>query len=292
MNRSPLFRHRAPRLALLLLVALATVGAFSACALLDEPQRKWIFQPGTREWAGAGPVDDFEDVWIEFPSAAAGEPVRLHGLWRAQADARAPLLLYLHGAGWEVRSSAPRLRRWHDMGFSVLAIDYRGFGRSTDRLPSETLVAEDAQAAWAWLAKQRPGAPRYVFGHSLGAAIAVQLAADVKDESGLIVEASFPSVLDVWGTWKWWWVPVGPFLTQRFDAASRIASVGSPVLVVHGSADNLVQPELGRKLYERAAQPKRFELVEGATHHNAGYLGRDQYRQALRELFGLQPPQP
>jgi uncharacterized protein len=278
------------RLVWALLLGLGTLLVLPGCALLDEPQRKWIFQPGTREWAGAGPVDDFDDVWIEFQSTLGNEPVRLHGLWLAQPDPKAPLLLYLHGAGWEVRSSGARLRRWHQLGFTVLAIDYRGFGRSTDRLPSETLVAEDARAAWAWLEQRRPGAARYVFGHSLGAAIAVQLAADVKDEAGLIVEAAFPSVLDVWGTWKWWWVPVGPFLTQRFDAASRIASVGSPVLVVHGSADNLVQPQLGRRLYERAAQPKRFELVEGATHHNTGSLGQQQYRLALRELFGLQPP--
>jgi uncharacterized protein len=275
------------RLVLLALLALATLGG---CAVLDEQQRKWIFQPGTRSWAGAGAADDFDDVWIDFRSASSGEAVRLHGLWLAQPDPRAPLLLYLHGAGWEVRSSSPRLRRWHQLGFTVLAIDYRGFGQSTDSLPSEVLVAEDAHAAWAWLAKQRPGAARYVFGHSLGAAIAVQLAADVKDEAGLIVEGSFPSILDVWGTWKWGWVPVGPFLTQRFDAASRIATVGSPVLVVHGGADNLIQPELGRRLYERAAAPKRFELVEGASHHNAGSLGREQYRQALRELFGLAPP--
>ena len=273
-----------------LLALLLVLGTLGGCAVLDEQQRKWIFQPGTRSWAGAGPTDDMQDVWIDFRSAQAAEDVRLHGLWLPQADPRAPMLLYLHGAGWEVRSSSPRLRRWHELGFTVLAIDYRGFGQSSEALPSETLVAEDAQAAWAWMARQRPGAQRFVFGHSLGAAIAVALAADVGDEAGLIVEGSFPSILDVWGTWKWGWVPVGPFLTQRFDAASRIAQIGSPVLVVHGSNDNLVPPELGRRLYEKAASPKRFELVEGGSHHNTNSIGQAQYRQALRELFGLAAP--
>jgi len=285
MSASPLPARRLWRPAVALLALALLLGG---CALLDEQQRKWIFQPGTRSWAGAAAAaDELEDVWIDFRSAETGVPVRLHGLWLPQADARAPVLLYLHGAGWEVRSSAPRLRRMHELGFAVLAIDYRGFGQSTDTLPSETLVAEDSRAAWDWLAQRRPHAQRYVFGHSLGAAIAVQLTATVGDEAGLIVEGGFPSILDVWGTWKWGWVPVGPFLTQRFDAASRIATVGSPVLVVHGSEDRLIKPELGRRLFEHAAAPKRFELVEGGSHHNTNSLGQAQYRQALRELFGL-----
>jgi alpha-beta hydrolase superfamily lysophospholipase len=111
-------------------------------------------------------------VWIPFTSAESGEAVRLHGLWLGQPAVDAPVLLYLHGARWDVRGSAPRMRRMHELGFSVLGIDYRGFGRSTAGLPSEALAGEDARAAWQWLATRAPGAPRVVFGHSLGGAIA------------------------------------------------------------------------------------------------------------------------
>jgi uncharacterized protein len=278
-------RVRSPwRLGLALLAAVLLMGG---CQTLDEQQRKWIFQPGTRSWAGGAGGQGQQDVWIEFGSAAAGQNVRLHGLWLPQERPNAPLLLYLHGARWDVRSSSHRMRRMHDLGFAVLGIDYRGFGRSTEALPSETLAQEDAQAAWAWLAAQRPRAARYVFGHSLGGAIAVHLAADVTDEAGLIVEGSFTSIADVWSTFKWGWLPVSPFLTQRFDAASRIARVGAPVLVVHGSEDSVIRPELGRSLFEKAADPKRFVLVEGGSHHNTNSLGQTQYRQALAELFGL-----
>jgi hypothetical protein len=82
---------------------------------------------------------------------------------------------------------------------------------------------------------------------------------------------------------------VGPLITQRFDAGSRVAAIGSPLLVVHGSADRLIAPELGRALYERAAEPKRFELVEGGSHHNTNSIGQAQYRVAIVALFGLQP---
>ncbi|MEI0548674.1 alpha/beta hydrolase, partial [Klebsiella sp. 72742] len=75
-----------------------------------------------------------------------------------------------------------------------------------------------------------PGTPRYVFGHSLGGAIAVQLAAEVSDEAGLIVESSFPSIPEVVRTFKWGWLPVGPLITQKLDAGARIAEVNAPVL--------------------------------------------------------------
>ncbi|MDO9096262.1 MAG: alpha/beta fold hydrolase [Rubrivivax sp.] len=257
------------------------------CATLDEHQRRWIFQPSDRSWGGGAAAEGMQEVWVPFESAATGQAVRLNGLWLPQDDPKAPRLLYLHGARWDVRSSAGRMRRMHELGFAVLGIDYRGFGRSSEGLPSEELAQEDARAAWDWLAQQQPLAPRYLFGHSLGGAIAVQLAADVNDEAGLIVEGTFTSIRDVVGTFKWGWLPLGPLITQRFDAAAQIARVGTPVLVVHGSEDRLIRPTLGQALYDKAAQPKRFVLVEGGSHHNTNSLGQNDYRQALADLFGL-----
>ena len=75
--------------------------------------------------------------------------------------------------------------------FAVLAIDYRGFGLSTDELPSEDAVYEDARAAWAWLGREHPGRDRYLFGHSLGGAIAIELARQGVAAKGLIVEGTF-----------------------------------------------------------------------------------------------------
>jgi alpha-beta hydrolase superfamily lysophospholipase len=179
------------------------------------------------------------------------------------------------------------MRQMQELGFAVVAVDYRGFGRSTDVLPSEELVAEDVRAAWDWIGREHPGRARFVFGHSLGGAVAVRLAHEVGDEAGLIVEGGFTSIPDVWASLRWGWIPLEWLITQRFDAGSRIATVGSPVLVVHGSEDGMVQPRLGRALYERAQAPKRFELIDGASHYNANLLGTGQYRSALAGLFGI-----
>jgi uncharacterized protein len=271
-----------------IVAALATVAAFAGCTTLDAQQRKWIFQPAKESWWGArGASDGMQDVWIAFKSRTSGEDVKLHGLWLPQEDRDAPVLLYLHGARWNVEGSAFRMQRMHALGFAVLGVDYRGFGKSTDELPSEDMAYEDAQAAWQWLAQHHGPRRRFIFGHSLGGAIAVHLAAEVADEDGLLVEGTFTSVPDVFKTLRFGWLPIGGLITQRFDAASKIARVQAPVLVVHGSEDRLIRPELGRALFERAVDPKRFILVEGGSHHNTNSMAQSQYRQALRELFGL-----
>ncbi len=293
-DAAPLPAHVPPRL-LVLKVALATLlcSHLVGCAVVDHEQRRWIFMPRTSTWAPAlAAAEGMQDVWIDYVSAhpaQAGAAVRLHGLWVPQPDPAAPVLLFLHGVHWDVRASAPRMRQLHALGFAVLGLDYRGFGRSSAAMPSETLMAEDARAAWDWLARTYPTSRRFVFGHSLGGAVAVQLAHAVSDEAGLIVEGGFTSVADVFRSTRWGWLPITGLITQRFDAASRIAHVGSPVLVVHAAEDTMIKPRLGRELYELAREPKRFVLVEGAVHENTAEVGQRQYRQALRELYGLGP---
>jgi uncharacterized protein len=281
------------------LIALA-VALLAGCATLDERQRAWIFQPSDRSWGNSGAMaSGMDDVWIEFQSKTSGQPVKLHALWlaadgvanpRAQGAAqpdKSPVMLYLHGARWNVEGSSGRVRRMQELGFSVLAIDYRGFGKSTNELPSETSAYEDARAAWDWLAARHPHQPRYIFGHSLGGAIAIELAAQVDDERGTIVEGTFTSIPEVFDSMQWGWLPVGALITQRFDAAGKVGKIGSPLLVVHGTNDSTIKPELGRKLFEAATQPKAFVLVEGGSHFSTNAVGQAQYRRALAHLFNL-----
>ena len=275
-------RWRWPALGLLASAALA------GCVSLDTQQRKWIFQASVLQAvddAGAG-IDGIDDVWIKLPGQPGTRP-KLHALWLDGPSPDAPVMLYLHGARRNVDSSVFRIRHMRELGFAVLAIDYRGFGRSSDELPSEATVDADARAAWNWIAAKHPARDRYVFGHSLGGAIAVRLATEVEDAKGLIVEGTFTSIPAVFESMKWGWLPITPLITQRFDSAARIGRVKVPVLVVHGAEDSLIPPALGRALYDRATAPKQFVLVEGGTHYSTNSRGQAQYRAALRALYGL-----
>jgi alpha-beta hydrolase superfamily lysophospholipase len=260
------------------------------CASLDQKQREWIFQPSDRAWGGsAAEAEGMDQVWIDFPSKVTGESTRLHALWLESSKPRAgaPVLLYLHGARWNVEGSAGRMRRLQDLGFAVLAIDYRGFGKSSPGLPSEDTAYEDARAAWDWLAEHQPGRPRYIFGHSLGGAVAIDLASRVDDEQGTIVEGTFTSIPDVASSFKWGWLPVGPFITQRFNSIDKVGKLGSPLLVVHGADDSLIRSDLGQRLYDAATGKKKFVLVEGGSHHSTMYVGQARYREAIEQLFSL-----
>jgi hypothetical protein len=151
-------------------------------------------------------AEGMDDVWMSS-TRATGQPTRLHGLWLAAERPGAPVLLYLHGARWNVTGSAMRIRRMQELGFSVLAIDYRGFGKSSAGPAQRSMAAEDARAAWDWLASSTP--------RRRATSSAIRWAAPSpstwpprsRDERGVMVEGTFTSIPDVASTMKWGWLP-------------------------------------------------------------------------------------
>ena len=258
-----------------------------SCAYIETKQGEWIFNPVQGEWRGfRGLPAEFRERWI--PVGKRDE--KLYAWWSPVADPNAPVLLYLHGARWNLSGSASRIPRWNRMGFSVLAIDYRGFGKSVaadGTAPSEQRANEDAEAAWAYLSRLAPNSRRFIFGHSLGAAMATQLALKYPDAAGLILEGSFTSVPDMIRETRWGFLPVGFLVTQRFDIIDRIDDVTVPVLVAHGTADEIVPFSMGERVFAAARAPKRFLRAEGGSHHNLSANFFDDYQKAVFELFKL-----
>ena len=268
-----------PVTALRVLLFFAAV-AFGGCAYLSEKQGELIFRPTKETWWAQVRDDAYAERWIQV--GADGN--RLHAWWLPNDKPNAPAVLYLHGARWNLAASASRIERWRRLGFSVLAVDYRGFGKSTDIAPSEQSAAEDAEAAWNELQALAPDRRHIIVGHSLGGAIAVELAAKHPEAAGLVLESTFTSVADMVDQSPWGFLPVTLILTQKFDALSRMPSIHMPVLVAHGTRDNVVPLQMGERLYAAAGGPKRFVKVEGGTHHNLNGAGFAQYQQALKEL--------
>ena len=186
------------------------------------------FQPSDRSWGGAQSTEGMQDVWIELPTQADGKPEQLHGLWLPQPQADAPVLLYLHGARWNVAGSSGRIRRMHELGFRCWQLTTGALVKAAPGCRLKRLPPKDARAAWQWLAAQYPDRPRYIFGHSLGGAIAIELARQVQDEQGTMVEGTFTSIPDVVSTFRWGWLPVSPLITQRFESVRKVGEIGSP----------------------------------------------------------------
>ncbi len=271
-----------PRQGLLRLVAAGLLLALlGGCAYLDVKQRELIFRPSKAY--SSTPAEyglAYEDVWLPV----AGATGRVHGWWIPAAQGKAPALLYLHGARWSIGNNLFRIARLREAGFSVLAIDYRGFGQSDGDLPSEAQTYEDARAAWNWLIAKEPDARRrLIFGHSLGGAVAIDLASRQVAAAGLIVEASFTSIPDM-ASRSYWYVPAA-VLTQRYASIDKIAAVKLPLLFMHGKADGVVPYQMSERLHAAATSPKRLVLMEDAGHSNMSWKFSAEYLRAVRGFF-------
>jgi alpha-beta hydrolase superfamily lysophospholipase len=270
----------------------------AGCSQLAHKERELVFRvvPGTASWYSGLPAGLVES---HLPVTTDGKTQRIHTWWWPAEKPGAPALLYLHGARWNLTGQTFRIEQLHEFGFSVLAIDYRGFGKSDGDLPSEETAYEDARAAWEHLTRLQPDpGKRFIYGHSLGGAIAIDLAAALSAEAqtsakpaarGLIVESSFTTLADIARTLTYPWLPLQLLMSQKFESVDKIARVQMPVLIVHGTDDRYVPSHFSQKLFDAAPEKKRLLLVEGGSHNNSLRVGSSAYRQAIDDLFGLAP---
>lgn len=283
-------RLRKRWLSLSLLLALV-LGLPIGCAKLQQTERELVFriEPGTAHWFSGMPAGIEERV---LHDPAFGATQNIHTWWWPAARKDAPTLLYLHGSRWNLTGQLFRIEQLHAMGFAVLAIDYRGFGQSLGDLPSERTVYEDADIAWAHLRELQPDpAKRFLYGHSLGGAVAVNLAEALAQEedtpqlAGLIIESTFTSLADAASAISNTSLPVHWLLSQKFDSLSKIDKVQVPVLIAHGTGDRYVPARFSETLFAAAQEPKRLLLIDGANHNNSLRMGRREYAQAIQALF-------
>ena len=232
----------------------------------------------------------FEEVWI--PVGAAGG--RLHGWWIPASGSGTGVLLYLHGNGVNIGANAEHANRFHQIGLSVLLIDYRGYGRSSGPFPDERRVYEDAEASWQYLIQTRHVPPQrlVLYGHSLGGAIAINLARQHPDAAGLIVQCSFTSMRQmVHYRMPGSIFPTDLLLTQQFDSIHQVPNLKLPVLYIHGLEDMQVPAAMSQTLYDASPEPKQLYLVPDAGHNNVAAVAGTDYLKLI-QVFVHQALQP
>jgi fermentation-respiration switch protein FrsA (DUF1100 family) len=169
------------------------------------------------------------------------------------------------------------------LGVNVFLFDYRGYGQSRG-IPTEQGTYRDARAAYEVVRAKYDDAedpPVIVYGRSLGATIAVQMAVD-KPVKGLIIDSSFTSVPEL-GKVIYPWLPVNLISRWHYDAASKVGSITVPKVFAHSSGDDLIPYEMGRKLYDLAAEPKEFVELTGG-HNDAGWDVTPEFWSAIEGL--------
>lgn len=279
-------RKKSFLIGLLCLGKLWAIVYIACCILLFFLQTRLIFQP-TPTIAKTPDAFNipYQEVWLPV-KAQSRKIEKLHGWWLPAANRKSlGTLLYLHGRGLNIGANITQSYRFRQLGFSVLLIDYRGYGRSQGSFPKESQVYEDAEVAYNYLVKQRQLLPSQIlfYGHSMGGAVAIELAIRHPEAAGLIVHNSFTSMVDmVENNTFMRFFPVRLLLTQRFDSLAKVKSLRMPILFVHGIADPFVPATMSKKLYASSPEYKKVLLVPNARHNNGdAFFNNPEYRQTI-----------
>jgi hypothetical protein len=226
-------------------------------------QNKLIYMPSRQmdctpeAWGMA-----YEDVYL-----TTEDGVRIHG-WYIPCDGAQKSLLFFHGNAGNISHRQGSIAVFHQLGVNVLAIDYRGYGKSQGK-PSEAGTYQDASAAWAYLVNEKGVSTEDIISHgrSLGGAIAVWLASE-RQVGSLIIESSFTSVPEL-AKDLYPFIPTEKLIKYKYNSREKLNSVSCPVLTVHSREDDIIPYKHGESLYEAAQEPKTFLDIEG--DHNYGF---------------------
>jgi uncharacterized protein len=259
-------------------ILVVTIAALAAIAILVRcVESRFAFFPSAGEPSTPSALGlPFEPTTL---TTSDGERLRA---WLLPNPAAQALVVYFHGNGGNLSVWLPILGELHRQGFTVAAIDYRGYGASTGR-PSERGLYLDVDAALEWASQLvKPALPVVYWGRSLGTTMAAYAATKQRPD-GLILEAGFSHLRSI--------VRASPplallslFSSYRFPTGEYAGRAGCPVLVMHGDADQVIPISNGRELFDQLHHPKRFEIIPGGDHNDLAPSDPRRYWTAVHEF--------
>ncbi len=220
-------------------------------------------------------------------SVQTSDGVELRGWYlppnpRPESGSRAPGLIWFYGNMETIEGIAPILSRFRPPGVGVLVLDYRGYGASAGE-PTEQGVYRDAEAAWQYLST-RPGVDSTriaVYGRSVGSAVALYLATE-RPVRAVVLDSPFSSGSEM-AEEHYSFLPHS-LMHLSLDNLSRAERLSVPLLVFHGTEDEIVPLRMGRTV---AARGRAEELVEirGAGHNDTYAVGGEMYVTRFHEFL-------
>lgn len=267
------------RLLTMVLVAVAA-GILIAVVTLRIIENQLIYFPPRYPEGFPAPQTyqgEVEEVWL-----LTEDGVKINAFYRSNPPSK-QVLLWFHGNAENIGYGLEHLRALAKIGVNILAVDYRGYGKSEGK-PDEAGVYHDADAAYDYLIKQRHFRPEdiIIYGHSLGGAVAIDLASR-RPCGGLIIQSSFINARAM--ARRMFAIPLIEYVVKsRFDSLQKIREVHAPILIVHGTRDDLVPFRMGQQLFAAAPEPKRFYPIEGAGHNDLMEIGAVSYLACLQRF--------
>ena len=262
---------------------LVTLAALAAALTLFV---RWL-EPRFAFFPFRGESETPRDYGVPYEpvTIATSDGERLRA-WVMHAPSPRARIVYFHGNGGNLSNWAPILSAIVQRGFSMIAVDYRGYGLSTGR-PTERGLYRDVEAVVRHVrAEADPAVPLIYWGRSLGATMAAY-AASIDAADGVILESSFPNARAA--------VRGSPVLfllslvaSYRFPTTGFMKTVRAPALVMHGDRDGVIPFALGREVFDAIDGPREFVALRGGDHNDlapadeAYWLAVDRFVERLR----------
>ncbi|MEA3560690.1 MAG: alpha/beta hydrolase [Candidatus Omnitrophota bacterium] len=220
---------------------------------------------------------DYEDIYFQ-----TSDSCRLNA-WFIPASRSRATILFCHGNAGNISHRLEIIRLFNRLNLNTFIFDYRGYGKSKGWV-SENGTYLDAQAAYDYLVSRDDvtGDKIIIYGKSLGAAIAIDLAAKTKP-CALISESAFGSVLEI-GRVFYAHLPLKLMLTMRYDNISKIRGLDMPKLIIHSIDDEIVPFEQGRRLFNEAGEPKEFYQMCGG-HNDAFLMAKQEFKEKIDQFL-------
>jgi fermentation-respiration switch protein FrsA (DUF1100 family) len=218
-----------------------------------------------------------EEIFIETDD---GEQIQCYWLPHPSSPW---VLIYFNGNSGNIAHRIPDLIRLADLDLNVLGAGYRGFGRSSGR-PSENGIYRDGRAALNHVLKQRGFKAEQVIlmGFSLGTTVVVDIARE-QQLGGLILLTPLTSGRAV--AREHGYGPFALFAGNAFNSLSKMDRVRTPLLILHGTADEVVPIAMGEQIYAAARGRKQMVVIEGAHHNDIAVFAPELYFESIRDFI-------
>lgn len=244
-------------------------------------ERKALFAPERSFRGDPSHVDlVYEDI---FPVAADG--VKLHG-WNMPAESSSVVWLIFHGNGGNISVRLDQYRELRNRyGVSIIAIDYRGYGRSNG-IPSEHGFYADAKATYELARSLFPENKIVIFGRSMGGPVAAQLASTTT-ASALILEASISSMPEIVRERAPWthYSPARFMVRTKLNTTEFVAENSVPKMILHGDSDQTVSFRHSERIFSAAAEPKQIEIIPGGDHDGLDLVDSERYHAVVKDFL-------
>jgi len=222
-------------------------------------QRNLLYHPNENNYS-----DDKITVNIEKVNIKTSDNINLLGWYHEKNLKEFKTLIFFHGNAGSLENRIHKLNHFRDMNINFLIIAWRGFSGNSGK-PSENGLYKDGKSAIDWLIEKGVSEKNLIlYGESLGTGVATHLAQN-RNFSGLILETPFTSMIDAAKNF-YPYIPVKLLLKDKFENYKKIKNINSPILVMHGEADQIVPFSMGKKIYEMANEPKYSYFTNYDNH--------------------------